>query len=153
MGRLKIKNKKTVPYNLKAFDTKQIADTVGVRVESLNVWAAERQREMREEAQREASLAASKVYTELLTRSENYAGFYNLICSLYAIRSAWHIKKAMARFLDEYEHAQEYVEQVGFQKAYEDICKECEINLGFEDFEIEDIMQEIIERGQIREAN
>lgn len=150
MGRLRIKKKpSTVPYNIQGFNTKQIADTVGLRVESLNVWAAEREKEMQERA----TQAASKAYTELLTRSENYAGFYNLICSLYAIRSAWHIKKAMARFLDEYEHAQEYVEQVGFQKAYEDICRECEINLGFEDFEIEDIMQEIIERGQIREAN
>jgi hypothetical protein len=125
----------TIPLNLTNYQLDQISALTGAKIDSLRAWTEAREREIRE--------AAIEEYTEKLHRSEDHASFVNLLISMYAIKMTWGFTKSQARFVENLNRAQEYVESVGIREAFDQIMRECGTLLEFDDFGIEDEIKEL----------
>ena len=128
----------TIPLNLTNYQLDQISALTGAKIDSLRAWTEAREREIRE--------AAIEEYTEKLHRSEEHATFVNLLISMYAIKMTWGFTKSQARFVENLNRAQEYIQSVGIREAFDQIMQECGTLLEFDDFGIEDEIKELEER-------
>ena len=125
--------------NVQAYSVRQISEVTGVKIEALNDWAKAREREIREEITKEVIAE----FTEKLRRSEDHASFVNLLISMYAIKMTWGYTKSQERFLGNLNAAQGYIRRVGVRKAFNYMMQDCGTLLEFDDFEIEDELQEL----------
>lgn len=80
---------------------------------------------------------------EKLSRAEDYIAIINILVSLYAIKMTWDFTKANGRFLNNYNAARSYVDRVGAAKAYEQIKREMDIEIEFEDLINYNIYEEL----------
>lgn len=126
------------PYNLTNFQTKQIADMVGTKRETLEVWLKAREKEIAD--------ATVAEFNEKLHRAEDHAALVNLLICMYAIKMTWGFTKAQERFISNLNASHEYVRRTGIKKAFEQILAETGADLEFDDFEIEDIIKQLGER-------
>lgn len=80
---------------------------------------------------------------EKLSRAEDYIAIINILVSLYAIKMTWGFTKANGRFLNNYNAARSYVDRVGAAKAYEQVKREMDIEIEFEDLTNYNIYEEL----------
>ena len=132
-SKLKIKGKKEkykplAPLNIGSMSIEQLSENIGCKVESLFIWKAEREKEMKEAFQQE--------FNEKLYKCEDYITVGNILSSLMAIHMTWGFKEATKRFLDNYNEAQKRVDSMGIVETYKKMHDEWGIELEFEEVDL-----------------
>ena len=130
--------KSQLPLNTK-LTLEQIAGMTGQDAAILQTYLVRKEREIRESVVD----AVIKEAQEKLERAEDYIAIANILFSLYAIKMTWGFTRANTRFLDNYNAAREYVENVGIAKAYEYAKKDMGIDIEFENLANYDICKEL----------
>lgn len=122
------KSRNPIPYNFSNYSLEQISKTTGARIETLKLYLKQREDEMREELIKESQ--------EKLWKAENYIAVANVLISLFAIKKTWGFTKSNQRFLENLNSAKEHIEEVGIEKAYQEVKETMGIKLEFDSINI-----------------
>lgn len=134
MGKLKIKKPKIqkssipAPLNVTNFTMEQISRQTGARIESLKAYLNAREQEIKEQLIKESQ--------EKLWKAEDYIAVANVLISLFAIKKTWGFTKSNQRFLENINSAKEHIEEVGIEKAYQEVKETMGIKLEFDSINI-----------------
>jgi len=121
----------------------KLANNIGVKVQSLETWAELTKKEMHQNFCVE--------FNDRLYEAEGYVSLANVIISCIAINMTWGYKQAIGRFISNLNPAKDYVKQVGVKKAFDQICSEYALDLGFDHFDIEEFIQKAEEAEKEKE--
>ena len=126
----------TAPLNLTAFQIEKIAALTGVKLDSLRIWQANKEREIRD--------AAIAEFSEKLYKAEEFACFMQILTCMYAIKLTWGFKKSQARFVENLGKAQDVIDEIGWKEAYNQLMKEVGTVLEFDGFDTEEMIQQLV---------
>lgn len=100
------------------------AKLANVRVELIMDYLHAREEEIMEDARK------------MLYKAEDYISVANVMTTLYAINKTWGYTKSIRRFLDNYNDAMNFVDEMGVREAYEKAHQEWGIEIEFDDMDI-----------------
>ena len=100
------------------------------------------------------SLEASKIAQEMLYDAEDYMAMYNIIIFLYLVEKRFGnlktVQKGMKNLLNDYNDIADAVDEMGLKEAYERLHEKYGIELLFNDFDINKILDEKEIEKQLR---
>ena len=123
------------PLNITNYQTEKIAALVGVKTNALMAWQEAREKEITD--------ATVDEFNEKLCRAEDYLAFANVLISMYAIKMTWGFTRSQERFLQNLNAAHQYIKRIGEKEAFRQVTEEWGTSLEFDDFEIQDILDDL----------
>lgn len=100
------------------------------------------------------SLEAAKVSQEILYDAEDYIAIANIIIFLYSVEKTFGnlktVQKGYQKLLENYNDAAEEVDEMGLREAYNRLHEKYGIELLFNDFDINNILDEKATSEQLK---
>lgn len=115
----------------------KLADNVGLNVQGLANLTARIEKDVHDRMYREFCIE----FNDRLYEAEGYVSLANIIVSCIAIHMSWGYTKAIGRFISNINPARDYVKRIGVKKAFEQCCKDYDLDLEFDHFDIEDFIK------------
>lgn len=115
----------------------KLANNVGLKVQQLENWAAVTEQEMHQNMFKDFCIE----FNDRLYEAEGYVSLANIIVSCIAIHMSWGYTKAIGRFISNINPPRDYVKRIGVRKAFEQCCKDYDLDLEFDHFDIEDFIK------------
>lgn len=83
---------------------------------------------------------AARIAADIMYHCENYICFANIIIMLIAMKMAVGnlktVQKSYQKIIDNYNVASEYVDKIGIREAYNELKRDYDIDMEFDDFDI-----------------
>lgn len=118
----------SVPLNIANYNMQQISSLTGVKVDSLKVWIAARDKELHQ--------AYTEEFQKKLLKAEDYIAVANILISLLAIKMTWGFTRANQKFVGNINAATEYLNRNGVEKVYKELHNQMGVTFEFDSIDI-----------------